>query len=936
MSMFVHDSELAELEMPQASADLHAQIRLAWGLRQRDTRRAWALATQLLAQLRPQQSAQQARLLLVQGEAKWLFAELDAARDFARQALQIFSDIQDGSGVCDCHWLLAAVLLDQGRHAQGIHNLEQGASAAQQGGDSARAAICMAAQARWAMLADSLQAQARFDVQLDFARAEQDQGLAAWIEDYRALRASRQNDFGRAALHFIQSHQAALATGQLRAAIIAATNLAEDLNRLGDHQSALEQMQRALELARPTGWPRSVGACLLHTAETMRRLQRLDAAQELLDEARPLMQALAQARSYAHALQYQGDLALDMGDHARALDSFRQLEQRAIALQQRDFKCIALRGQAQALAGMQQRPEAASVAMLALQEMRQTDDLFGQIAGLQVLAQIHARGDLPLPPDITQDPRALDEVAREASLPLYFLKSALRLGRSIPGYTLPLSLLDQLAQEYARCGQFEAAYQVSQEANATRERAFYDQAQNRAIALQISHRTERALAEGEHHRQLAQAEARRASLLQQTSATLEHLSAIGQEITGHLDAQAVYEVLYRHVQDMLDTNSFAIYRFEAESGLLLRSFGIEQGEVLPFGSIPLDDQYANCALCARERCEVLADDPDPASHLHGSLVSRSALFVPLLVSEELLGVITVQSVRRHAYGERERLIFRSLCAYGAIALDNAQTYLRLLEAQSQLVAQEKMAALGSLVAGVAHELNTPIGNSLTIASTLDDKSAEFARKVEANSLRRSELNAFVDDARDASAMMVRVLSSAAELLHSFKQVAMDRTSAQKRSFDLLQTSQEIVATMMNQIRRAGHQIMIKIPPGIRMHSYPGPYGQVITNFINNALLHGFDGVEQGQMELSAEMQGEDMVRICFSDNGRGISELHLKRIFEPFFTTKLGQGGSGLGLSISYNIVTSILHGQVSAISSPDAGACFVLLLPCEAPDAPE
>jgi signal transduction histidine kinase len=182
---------------------------------------------------------------------------------------------------------------------------------------------------------------------------------------------------------------------------------------------------------------------------------------------------------------------------------------------------------------------------------------------------------------------------------------------------------------------------------------------------------------------------------------------------------------------------------------------------------------------------------------------------------------------------------------------------------------------------------------------------------------------------------MRGLTSAADLVNSFKQVAVDRTTEQRRMFNLQQVTHEIVATMMNRIRNANHSIEYDVPDGLAMDSYPGPFGQVIANFINNALLHAFEGRQHGQMTLSAARNGDARVLVTFSDNGGGIAPTHLSRIFDPFFTTKLGQGGSGLGLSISYNIVTSLLGGQIAVQSGPD-GTTFTLDLPLTAPQHEE
>ncbi|MEN9868651.1 MAG: hypothetical protein RL748_4241, partial [Pseudomonadota bacterium] len=345
---------------------------------------------------------------------------------------------------------------------------------------------------------------------------------------------------------------------------------------------------------------------------------------------------------------------------------------------------------------------------------------------------------------------------------------------------------------------------------------------------------------------------------------------------------------------------------------------------------------ADSIRCLRERREIERDfDPEQESGtlIPGTLKTLSALFSPLIVGDRLLGVMSVQSMRRHAFGERERLVFRTLCAYGAIALDNANAYQQLQEAQQHMMVQEKLAALGSLVAGVAHELNTPIGNCLMIASAWQDRTNAMRARLQGPSLQRSDLVGFIEDAEEASAVIMRGLTSAADLVSSFKQVAVDRTTAQRRVFDLAQTTHEIIATMTNQIKIAGHTISQDIPAGVQMTSFPGPYGQVITNLINNALLHAFEGRSGGHMAVTAQLLLPNRVSIRFQDDGVGISEQNQRRIFEPFFTTKMGQGGSGLGLSISHTIVHSLLNGQMQCDSQLGRGTTFILDLPLLAPE---
>lgn len=261
---------------------------------------------------------------------------------------------------------------------------------------------------------------------------------------------------------------------------------------------------------------------------------------------------------------------------------------------------------------------------------------------------------------------------------------------------------------------------------------------------------------------------------------------------------------------------------------------------------------------------------------------------------------------------------------------------RLEQAQNELLQSEKMAALGSLVAGVAHELNTPIGNSLMVASTLQDRTEEFEADVAAG-LRRSSLNRHIETNREASGALVRNLQRAAELITSFKQVAVDRTTSQRRRFALDALVGEVVLTLSPTMRNKPWQLHAEIPPGIRMDSYPGPLGQVLTNLINNAVLHGFDGCDTGNIHIDARLtEAGDHVRMSVTDDGLGIPSDVIGRVFDPFFTTRMGRGGTGLGLSICHNIVKGVLGGQVSVESVPGEGTSFILILPLVAPEHAE
>lgn len=259
---------------------------------------------------------------------------------------------------------------------------------------------------------------------------------------------------------------------------------------------------------------------------------------------------------------------------------------------------------------------------------------------------------------------------------------------------------------------------------------------------------------------------------------------------------------------------------------------------------------------------------------------------------------------------------------------------RLEMAQDELVRSEKFSALGSLVAGIAHELNTPIGNSVTVASTLLAQSKQLRRDVEGSQLRRSTLLEYVDNVYDAASLIDRNLERARDLVASFKQVSVDRVSEKRRVFDLAATVRDVVATMSPMLRKHGVEIELVLEEQVALDSYPGPFGQVITNFINNALIHAFDGRDHGHIRIEATRQGDERCVVSCRDDGVGIPADQINRIFDPFFTTKLGRGGSGLGLSIVYNLVNGVLGGRIEVQSAPGQGACFTVVLPLRVQDS--
>ncbi|MBS1197431.1 MAG: hypothetical protein H6R18_1216 [Proteobacteria bacterium] len=256
----------------------------------------------------------------------------------------------------------------------------------------------------------------------------------------------------------------------------------------------------------------------------------------------------------------------------------------------------------------------------------------------------------------------------------------------------------------------------------------------------------------------------------------------------------------------------------------------------------------------------------------------------------------------------------------------------LQQAQASLMHSEKLAALGALVAGVAHELSTPIGNSLVVSTTLTEQTAAMHKMFETG-LKRSALENYLKDSVSGLAILERNLERATELIHNFKSVAVDQTSTQRRQFSLKQIVDEILTTMQPALKKRPFALQTEIDPSLTLNSFPGPLEQIIINLVNNALLHGFENREQGTVLIRAEALGKDQLRLIVRDDGCGVPANDLRRIFDPFFTTKLGKGGSGLGLHIVRNIVEDLLGGHIKAESKLGEGLLIVIDIPREAPD---
>ncbi|MGZ3183337.1 MAG: CHASE domain-containing protein [Telluria sp.] len=317
--------------------------------------------------------------------------------------------------------------------------------------------------------------------------------------------------------------------------------------------------------------------------------------------------------------------------------------------------------------------------------------------------------------------------------------------------------------------------------------------------------------------------------------------------------------------------------------------------------------------------------------LHGNRLSHSGVWVVQDITERKSTEAALVDAR-HGLEHSLAQLEEQKANVEAAQEDLAQVLHTLKQAQTNLITSEKMASLGSLVAGIAHELNTPIGNSLLTATALADMVARFQKQYEAGGIKRSELESHLQDAKTACDIMSASLRRAADLITSFKQVAVDQTSDKRRKFDLCDVVRDTVATFAAQLRRANCEVKVEVESPLLLDSYPGSVGQVLSNLINNAMLHAFEGRSHGVITITGRGLGETEAELVFRDDGVGMTPKILHQVFDPFFTTKMGQGGSGLGMNIVYNIVTTMLGGHIEVASTPGEGTAITMRLPLIAP----
>ncbi|NJN96302.1 MAG: GAF domain-containing sensor histidine kinase [Anaerolineales bacterium] len=447
---------------------------------------------------------------------------------------------------------------------------------------------------------------------------------------------------------------------------------------------------------------------------------------------------------------------------------------------------------------------------------------------------------------------------------------------------------------------------------------------------------------------------------QQRVAELVTINYISQALVSQLDLEALFELTGEQVCQNFAAQVVHVALYDPQTQLIHFPYKFDRGQRLTNEAVPYGQGLVSKIIRSGQpllinsnlqqyKAELGLDTP-------AGLPSKSYLGVPITVNDPgsgqaVIGVISVQSTERENYfDESDMRLLVTIAAHVGVAIHNArlfaetrqareaaeaanlelsQTLQDLRAAQTQLVEAEKMAALGGLVAGVAHEINTPIGVGVTAASLLAEKTDDLRDTFRQGQMKRSDLEKYLDLAGQSSQMILSNLNRAADLIQSFKQVAVDQSSEERRAFPVKAYLEEILLSLRPKLKRTNLTVKINGDDDLSLDSYPGSFAQIVTNLVMNSLMHAYDPDQAGYLVFEVKRKGSRFI-FKYSDDGKGIPKENLNKIFEPFFTTQRGRGGSGLGLHIIYNIVTQKLGGNIRCESEVGVGTKFTINVPLE------
>lgn len=424
--------------------------------------------------------------------------------------------------------------------------------------------------------------------------------------------------------------------------------------------------------------------------------------------------------------------------------------------------------------------------------------------------------------------------------------------------------------------------------------------------------------------------------LKASNQDLTILQQVSREINASLDLEQVLSRCHKVLSELIDVHVMVIGLDRPTEQEIDFVFWLENGVKVPDFSVATDDLTMPATLCFQRKEEIYIskrDDffkyfPTIPQPLQGKPM-QSVLYIPLLVNQQAVGVFSVQSPATSAYSESQLDLLRTLANTIAIAVVNADTFTRLQQTQQQLVTQEKMASLGGLVAGVAHEINTPLGICVTATSYLQSEYQKINKAVTNKALRQSEFELFLHHLAEGLKILEVNTERAATLVQSFKQVSVDQSNDNLRDIDVLAYIKDVMLSLQPQLKKHRCEFKLECEEAIHWHTDAGALAQIITNLIMNSLRHAFADTVEPKIYLQVAVVNKKL-QLNYNDNGRGMDAHSLQRLFEPFYTTDRAQGGSGLGAHIVYNLTTIRLRGQINVHSEPDKGLYYCINLPMD------
>ena len=652
---------------------LDVLVHLAWYLRQCDSQQSLILADEAGAllvsstRLLRQRHAISARLALIRVEVAALFRDFDRAEQLLLEARSGFTRLENVVGEGDSFLAEVIVALEQGDLKRAIGSSCAAASCFDRCDDTLRQLLAEAWHIYLTSFAEPDAARDQLILLLVKANQVKHPALVALLTAARG-ELLFSSEMARSSVMFNQASELAQQAGLIRLAIMAACNAGVGLQKLGDLDEAAVCYDWAVSRARQTGWPAMIAFSLIRLGELLRHLNRLEQSQQVLQEA---LQGLIGCKNGIHAAIAHAELGntlLLLGMAREAAAYFNT----AIALYR---EAGSRNNLAEHLISHARALSAAGDQVAALNAIEEARELIAELScdSLQAdlreaLAEIFHQHDLPPPSDMTAP-----------NVVLHYLEEAVSVGNGGEAWQASSRLLLSLAEAWAQAGDGQKAFNYAKQAIAADQRERSKQAENLTTLIQVRHETERAKAEAIHHQQMAVA-----SL--ETSQTLDLLGRVGQEITADLNFENVCHSLQRHLDSLLNTSDLCIWLIDTKRDVLELSYCVENGVVTGLDQDRFDRNAQNAALCIFQGQELLlkADVADFQASTSNFSDTGTALFGPLIIGDRALGVMAILSNTSMVYGERQRLIFRSLCAYGAIALDNAHAHDKLQETQKRL------------------------------------------------------------------------------------------------------------------------------------------------------------------------------------------------------------------------------------------------------------